>query len=78
MRGLRRDLKGFADLEYARRLTLDRKFAPTTFHDVTRLDSRMRVTCYPHTGFYGDVHYDGRVARDWAINLRQDPARNST
>ena len=78
VRRLGRDLECVAGFDYARRLTLDRKFPTTTFHDVTRLDPWMRVACDRHTRLYGNVHYYGRVARDRAVNLRQDLARNPT
>src|ERR1700751_4412603 len=72
---LGRDLECVAGFEYARRLTLDQKFA-TTLHDVTRLNPWMGVAYDGHARLYGYVHYYGRVARDRAVNLRQDLGRN--
>jgi transposase len=78
VRGLGWDLECVSSFDYARRLPLDRKLATTTFHDITRLNTRMRVSRDCHTRLYGHVHNDGRVAPDRTVNLRQNLARHPT
>jgi hypothetical protein len=55
------DLECLSSFDQARRLPLNRKLKTAIFHDIARLDTRMRVARDCDALLYNHVHDDGRV-----------------